>query len=66
MVVPLINGLPKMGKVLTENELDAVLKEYDLQAKTFCQANVKANWDVATDTDDAAKKIVQVRTFKYI
>lgn len=55
-----------MGKVLTENELDAVLKEYDLQAKTFCQANVKANWDVATDTDDAAKKIVQVRTFKYI
>lgn len=61
--MPLINGLPKTGKLLTESELDVVLKEYDVKAKEFCQDSVKASWDVATDTDSADKKIVQVRIF---
>ena len=61
MILPIIFALPRNGKKLTEAELDSVLKIYDTKAKEFCNQNVHAGWDVATDTDSNEKKTLQVK-----
>jgi peptidyl-dipeptidase A len=41
------------------DEMKDILDNYDTESKLLCNRNVKANWDVATDQENEALKVVQ-------
>jgi len=50
-----------VAAAITEEEMLAVLSEYDTAAKALCNENVMASWNVATDSNNDDYKTVQVR-----
>lgn len=48
-------------KSQTQNDMIAILESYDTAAKFLCNKQSNANWDVATDQTNNAKKDEQVR-----
>jgi len=53
--------LNNVVKSQTVDEMKAILASYDRDAKDLCNKQVHANWDVATDQQNALKKEEQVR-----
>lgn len=40
--------------VLNEEEMKQILKQYDTEVRSYCNRQVQANWNVATDTENTA------------
>lgn len=46
--------------VLNEEEMKQILQQYDTEVRSYCNRQVQANWNVATDTENTGYQEEQV------
>ncbi|XP_058812773.1 angiotensin-converting enzyme-like [Topomyia yanbarensis] len=61
-LLPLTYALPQVvvkSDILPEEEMVAILQQYDAEVREYCNRQVQANWNVATDTENEEHQVQQ-------